>query len=169
MMSDFFHSPDGLGPFGTKPDVDIHDNELRAIHFPDVASGWDTSNATRIYFVGDHHAEKKDINYIPLSELQAALDSDPGVPLFVGGQQVRTDVVIKRILTWAWIESYIRTWSPLHAYQLKHPDDKERTGRGKDGDIVDRFIEELKARLPENKESVDVEWTMYLMMIKNTA
>lgn len=61
-----------------------------------------------------------------------------------------------------------RTWSPVHNYQTKYPDDKGKIGGGKSGDIVDRFIAELQERLPDNKDSVLVDWTMYLMMIKKS-
>lgn len=82
---------------------------------------------------------------------------------------VTTDVLIGRETTFDDLKPYFRTWSAVHRYHEKHPEDKGRIGRGKHGDIVDRFVEEMKDKLPEHTAEVEIEWPIYMMMVKKAS
>lgn len=65
---------------------------------------------------------------------------------------------------------YFRTWSPLHTYHEKHPEDLERA----DGDIATRFWRRLKEEvarvegreIPRDEERVDIEWPLALILAR---
>jgi trans-aconitate 3-methyltransferase len=73
---------------------------------------------------------------------------------------------MKATRSWQHMDSYLRTWSVLLSYHERHPEDKARQGRGKEGDILNRFLENLKDKLPLASDEVDIEWPLALMMIK---
>ncbi len=65
---------------------------------------------------------------------------------------------------------YFRTWSPLHTYHEKHPEDLGRA----DGDIATRFWRRLKEEvarvegreIPRDEERVDIEWPLALILAR---
>jgi hypothetical protein len=75
------------------------------------------------------------------------------------------------------LETYFRSFSALHEYHEKHPEDRARKGRGaKEGDIVDqlmgRVVQGLEKDGPrggEEQGEVEVGWPLVLMMIKKRA
>jgi hypothetical protein len=82
-------------------------------------------------------------------------------------------VILRKTLTWEGVEAYWRTWSSLHSYQEKHPEDKTAVG----GDIVTRFLDHAKAvvkssraqrNADENPELIDVEWPLALLIVRKT-
>lgn len=69
-------------------------------------------------------------------------------------------------MTWEDLLAYLRTFSSLHTYQEKYPEDLQRT----DGDIATRFLNRLKESV-ENHEGqsvteVDVEWPLALLLAR---
>ncbi|RSH87039.1 hypothetical protein EHS25_003527 [Saitozyma podzolica] len=74
------------------------------------------------------------------------------------------------------LETYFRSFSALHEYHEKHPEDRAKKGRGAEGDIVDRLmgkvVQGLEADGPRGDEEqgeVEVGWPLVLMMIKKRA
>lgn len=79
-------------------------------------------------------------------------------------------------MTWGAIEALVRTYSYLKVYHEQHPEDLTRA----DGDIVTRFMRDLKAeisRVDEQNgiakaseggldEEVEIEWPLDLVMYK---
>lgn len=86
--------------------------------------------------------------------------------------------LMRKTLSIASLEDYLRTWSSLHAYHEARPGDLEKKGKGKDGDIVDRLIvriqegltgDEKGGKAPGMEDDVEVAWPLVLMMIKRKA
>lgn len=73
-------------------------------------------------------------------------------------------------MTWDDLLAYLRTFSSLHTYHQKYPDDLKRS----DGDIAARFCNKLKAEVAqyENRdadaipEEIDVEWPVALILAR---
>jgi len=65
---------------------------------------------------------------------------------------------------WEAVGAYLHTFSSLHTYHQKHPEDKAKTGKGKDGDIADRVLEALKERVGE--DTVEIIEPLTLLMIR---
>ncbi|KAG8991745.1 hypothetical protein FRB93_002591 [Tulasnella sp. JGI-2019a] len=159
MIAEFSLGDDSLGPFWQQPGTSIIHSRLRDIAFP-KSSNWNSAQATRIDFQGPHHlSDEGEIRHLELSELEATLAS--GAESLVG--EVTTDVLLRKKLTWDGMKAYFRTWSAYHSYQEKYP---EQTGPGKDGDIVDQFVDGLKEKLSECENGVEVDWPIYSMMIR---
>lgn len=78
--------------------------------------------------------------------------------------EYKTDSILGKRMTWADMEGYLRTWSSLHSYHQSHPEDKAKAGKGKDGDVVDRFVEKLKEEV--GGDSFEIVEPLSLMMIK---
>ncbi|KAH9940649.1 S-adenosyl-L-methionine-dependent methyltransferase [Amylocystis lapponica] len=98
------------------------------------------SACERVYFTGTHHA---------------------GLP-------APRPVILRKRTTWAGLMEYLRTFSALHTFQERNPEDAGRA----DGDVALRFWrrlkEEVAARegrgLPGDEEEVEVEWPMALIL-----
>ena len=66
--------------------------------------------------------------------------------------------------------AYFRTFSSLHTFHEKHPDDLQRP----DGDIAVRFWNQLKSEvaekdksgLPKDTDEIDVEWPLALIVAR---
>ncbi|KAG8953978.1 hypothetical protein FRC04_000962 [Tulasnella sp. 424] len=156
MLRDFAANEDGLGPFWQQPGVSIVDSKYRSIQFPNN-SAWLPSSQVRVYLEGPDE-DGTSLPYRPFDEvLQTGLFIEP---------EWRTDTIMNRSLSLDDIAAYFRTWSAVHSYQKQYPNDKERTGQGADGDIVDRFVESLRQALQEPVGAVDVYWPVFLMMVQ---
>ena len=66
---------------------------------------------------------------------------------------------------------YFRTWSPLHTFHEKYPEDLGRP----EGDIATRFWRRLKEEVarvegreeaPRDEDVVDIEWPLALMLAR---
>ncbi|KAG8953948.1 hypothetical protein FRC04_000932 [Tulasnella sp. 424] len=159
LITQYSLGQDSLGPYW-EPGRKILDNHYRDVPFP-TSSEWDLDSARRVYFSGDLAPELKDVPvYYPLPA-EAGAQTLPDAP------EIRTDAIMGKTLPWDGVQSWLRTWSSLHTYQQRHPEDKERTGKGKEGDIADRFVEVLKDRL--GTETLDIQWPVSLIMIKKKA
>ncbi|KAG8983838.1 hypothetical protein FRB90_005705 [Tulasnella sp. 427] len=158
LVTQYSLGQDSLGPYW-EPGRKILDNHYRDVPFP-TSEEWDATTARRVYFAGDLTPE---LNGVPMHPLPAEGNEwdVPDVP------EVRTDAIMSKTMPWEGVQAWLRTWSALHNYQRRYPEDKERTGKGKDRDIVDRFVEVLKDRL--GTETVDVQWPVSLVMIKKKA
>ena len=74
-------------------------------------------------------------------------------------------------MTWDGLLAYLRTFSSLHTFHEKHPEDLQHP----DGDIAVRFLKRLKADVahndrsntPRNTDHVDVEWPMAVILARH--
>ncbi|KAG8904514.1 hypothetical protein FRC00_013937 [Tulasnella sp. 408] len=155
LITQYSLGADSLGPYW-EPGRKIVDNHYRDIPFPNSPE-WDLDSARRVYFSGNLAPELKDV---PMYGLPSEDESHtfPDLP------EIRTEAIMGKTMPWDAAQSWLRTWSSLHTYQQQHPEDKERTGKGKEGDMVDRFVEVLKDKL--GTETMDIQWPVSLMMIK---
>ncbi|KAI0316598.1 hypothetical protein OF83DRAFT_1125935 [Amylostereum chailletii] len=75
-------------------------------------------------------------------------------------------VILRKRMTWDDLLAYFRTFSSLHTYLERYPDDAQNP----DGDIAFRFWRTLKEKTAQedhgDPEFIDVEWPMALMMVK---
>lgn len=72
-------------------------------------------------------------------------------------------------MTWDALQQYLHTWSSLHTYHESYPDDLKRS----DGDISARLWKSLKDGVEKegnakDKEIVEVEWPLALLLVKRT-
>ena len=73
-------------------------------------------------------------------------------------------------MTWGGLLAYLRTFSSLHTFHEKYPDDLKRP----DGDIAARFLNGLKYHaaendggdIPKDADKVDVEWPVALILAR---
>ncbi|KEP54033.1 putative S-adenosylmethionine-dependent methyltransferase [Rhizoctonia solani 123E] len=142
LISEYSHSDESLGPHWQQPGRSILEGYLQKVPVPTCAP-WDPTSIRRVYYVGDH---------------------EPSL------QGEKLPIILRKHLTWDAFNSYLRTWSSLHDYLVKHPDDKDSEGR----DIVDRFIREVYEKgekLPGTnakvwREGFVAEWPLVLLLLK---
>ena len=158
LISAFANDADSLGPFWQQPGIARLENQYRDLHFP-TTRDWDLGTATRIYFEGPDDANKG----LPYYSLDEILKGNVEWP---NALEWRTDPVVTKYFTWDSMAEYFKTWSAVHSYQAQNPEDKERSGNGRDGDIVDRFVSRLKEVVGEDVEGIDVYWPLAAMLIK---
>lgn len=73
-------------------------------------------------------------------------------------------------MTWDDLLVYFRTFSSLHTYHERYPEDLQHP----DGDIAVRFWNQLKAEvadkdncdIPKNTDEIDVEWPLALILAR---
>ncbi|KAF9513084.1 hypothetical protein BS47DRAFT_1344601 [Hydnum rufescens UP504] len=106
---------------------------------------------SRVYYVGDHYS---------------TTGPNPAIRLTPGASEEMREVILRKIMTWRELENYLRTWSALHTFHAKHPEDRDHA----DGDIVQRFMRRLKEGVTDELKSpsdqVEVESPLALIMIK---
>ncbi|KAG8847462.1 hypothetical protein FRB96_001603 [Tulasnella sp. 330] len=160
LITEYSQGSHSLGPYWQQPGRGILERHIQEIAFPS-SNDWDATSARRIHFAGDLAPELKDMPFhaLPREDTGEAWQ----VPQDV---EFKSDSILEKKLTWDGIRSYLWTWSSLHEYHRKHPEDRERRGNGRDGDIADRFIEQLKEKVPAGLDGLDVSWPVSLMMIK---
>ncbi|GAB1520779.1 trans-aconitate methyltransferase 1 [Rhizoctonia solani] len=142
LIHDYSHGEKSLGPHWQQPGRSILEGYLQKIPLP-TSSPWDPSSIRRIYYVGDHEPDL---------------------------QGEKLPIILKKYLTWDAFKSYLRTWSSLHDYLVKHPNDKDSEGR----DIVDRLVKEVYEKgesLPDAdtkawKDGFIAEWPLALLLLK---
>jgi len=70
---------------------------------------------------------------------------------------------MQKKMMWIDFQQYLRTWSSLHAYHERYPEDLERP----DGDIVLRFWKSLKDEVgADDQDIVDIEWPLALILAR---
>ena len=68
-------------------------------------------------------------------------------------------------MTWTDLQQYLRTWSSLHTYHKRYPEDLKRP----EGDISVRFWNSLKAGVgAKDEDTVEIEWPLALMLVQKT-
>ncbi|TFK93422.1 S-adenosyl-L-methionine-dependent methyltransferase [Polyporus arcularius HHB13444] len=134
---------DSLGPYWERPGRTILDNHLLDVPDPTQALPGQFSSFERVFFTGAHY---------------------PALPN-------PRPVILRKSLTWAELMGYFRTWSPLHTYHEKYPEDLERP----DGDIATRFWRTLKeevarvekkTEIPKDEDIVEIEWPLALILAR---
>lgn len=69
-------------------------------------------------------------------------------------------------MTWADLHGYLETFSSLHTFRERYPDDSKR----EDGDIAKRFLNRLKAEVKDaggkDVDGVYVEWPVAMILAK---
>ena len=73
-------------------------------------------------------------------------------------------------MSWEDVLAYLRTFSALHTFHEKYPDDLQSP----EGDIAVRFLNSLKADVARNEQTnvegipseVDVEWPLALILAR---
>lgn len=150
----FAHDPtQSLGPHWEQPGRSILDAHLQPVPLPSSAP-WDPAFRHHIFFAGKYANAEGEIP-IESDKLEAN-----------GVKTELNDVIMKKWLDWKALDDYIRTWSSLHTFQAKHPEDKTAEG----GDIVQRFVKTVQAGIRDagdvDAKGLDVEWPVALIVIK---
>jgi hypothetical protein len=70
-------------------------------------------------------------------------------------------------MKWDELQQYFRTWSSLHTYHERYPEDLKKP----EGDIAVRFWKSLKDSVERegkaaDKSHVEVEWPVALLLVK---
>jgi len=127
-----------IGPYWQQPGRSILDN-----HFLDVPKATDVlpdkfTEWEHVFFSGSHHP------HLPSPQ----------------------PVILRKQMTWDDLLSYFRTFSSLHTYHERYPDDLKNP----DGDIAVRFWRSLREHTGQEQKSdsdiIEVEWPMALMMVR---
>lgn len=143
-----------LAPFWQQPGIDILEREYRDLVFP-ASERWDSGSATRLYFEGGDGGNKS----LPYYSLSAILDGHERWP---AEKEWRTDPITTKRFTWEILDAYLHTWSAVHSYHERYPEDKVADG----GDIVTRFVKGLRIKLGVDVEHFDLYWPVYVMLIR---
>lgn len=165
IVSAYQGGQDALGPHWSQPGRSIVEGLLDAVPFP-VTPAPDArllEDLPSIYDGGHPVASSIDE---PI-----ALDGkgwDASTAVRIKSDSLGRQWFLRPANTWNWdnLEGYLRSASALHVYHEAHPEDKAK--RGKEGDIVQRLLHDLKSGLAEEGErgdTVDVAWPLVLMMI----
>ncbi|KAH9919479.1 S-adenosyl-L-methionine-dependent methyltransferase [Epithele typhae] len=131
-----------LGPHWERPGRTIVDNHLLDVPDPLEAVPGKFSSFERVFFTGDH--------YLHLPN--------------------RRPVILRMDTTWAGLMGYLRTFSALHTFHGKYPEDLER----EDGDIATRFWRRLKQEVasvdgtgvPNDEDPITIEWPLALILAR---
>jgi hypothetical protein len=68
-------------------------------------------------------------------------------------------------MTWIDLQQYLHTWSSLHTYHERYPEDLERP----EGDIAARFWKSLKNGVgAKDQDTVEIEWPLALILVRRT-
>ena len=131
-----------MGTYWERPGRTILDNHLVDVPDPTQVLPDAFRSFERVFFTGEHYP--------------ALPDPRP--------------VILRKSMTWEELMCYFRTWSPLHTYHEKYPEDLERA----DGDIATRFWRKLKEEVarvegkevPRDDETIDIEWPLALIFAR---
>jgi len=78
-------------------------------------------------------------------------------------------VILKKTLTWEGLEAYLRSFSALHTYHERYPEDAAKKDKG-DGDIAQRFVKRLQEGVAQSTgskgDSIDIEWPLAIIMAR---
>ncbi|KAI0330664.1 S-adenosyl-L-methionine-dependent methyltransferase [Cubamyces sp. BRFM 1775] len=131
-----------LGTYWERPGRTILDEHLVAVPDPREVLPDKFSEFERVFFTGSHY---------------------PDLPN-------ARPVILRKRMSWEELLGYFRTWSPLHTFHEKHPEDLQR----EDGDIAVRFWRKLKEEVaraegkevPKDEDPVDIEWPLALILAR---
>lgn len=149
-----------LGPHWERPGRTIVDDHLVAVPDPNTVVPDAFTDFERVYFTGEiKHPSKKVEDLI-----RYYLYSGQHYPTLPNTRPV----ILHKKMTWDNLLAYLRTFSSLHTFHEKYPQDLERT----DGDIAVRFLNRLKDDVArqngEAGEEVDVEWPLALILARRS-
>lgn len=148
-----------LGPWWEQPGRSILDNHLQAVKFP-TDEAWDPASSQRIYFVGTQYPTAPDTN------LNGPISNSP---IKLGPSDQHRGVIMRKMLDWNNLESYLRTWSSLLNFHAAHPEDR----KDPEGDIVQRLVKVLKQGVEEDvgaeSTKVEIEFPLALLLIRKAA
>jgi hypothetical protein len=72
-------------------------------------------------------------------------------------------IILRKKMTWNDLQHYLRTWSSLHTYHERYPDDLKRP----DGDIAVRLWKSLKNGAgAKGHDTVDIDWPVALILVR---
>ncbi|SPO27252.1 related to TMT1 - trans-aconitate methyltransferase [Ustilago trichophora] len=163
---------DSIGEYWEQPGRSIVNQGLEPVPFPttypDIASHWDDTTAfKRTFSTSGLEADQIWSSWPPLpsTPLNTPGLSPEVVQQFEGNQ---AEATMDKHLTWDQMASYLRTWSATHTYLAQHKDDKQNN-KGKD--VVDRFLEKLKAEVTRANGGKEVQqlhlrWPLCFVLIK---
>ncbi|KAI0700292.1 S-adenosyl-L-methionine-dependent methyltransferase [Cytidiella melzeri] len=127
-----------LGPHWERPGRTIVDEHLVAIPDPETVVPGAFCDFERVYFTGDYYPNLPDTR----------------------------PVILRKKMSWDDLMSYLRTFSALHTFHEKYPEDLQRA----DGDIAGRFLHRLQEEVILQKgqaaEEIDVEWPLALILAR---
>ncbi|KAI0659100.1 S-adenosyl-L-methionine-dependent methyltransferase [Cubamyces menziesii] len=131
-----------LGTYWERPGRTILDEHLVAVPDPREVLPDKFSEFERVFFTGSHY---------------------PDLPN-------ARPVILRKRMSWEELLGYFRTWSPLHTFHEKHPEDLKR----EDGDIAVRFWRKLKEEVaraegkevPKDEDPIDIEWPLALILAR---
>ncbi|CAL1711001.1 unnamed protein product [Somion occarium] len=134
------NSETSLGPYWEQPGRNTVDNHFLDIPDPSSIVPGKFKDFERIFFVGDHH---------------------PTLPS-------PRPVVLRKNMTWNDLLEYLRTFSSLHTFHERYPEDLKNP----DGDIAVRFWGSLKELVSKqggnvrDTDQVEVEWPLALILAR---
>jgi hypothetical protein len=68
-------------------------------------------------------------------------------------------------MTWIDLRQYLYTWSSLHTYLERYPEDLKRP----DGDIAIRLWHSLMSGIgAKEQDTVDIEWPLALILVRRS-
>jgi hypothetical protein len=70
-------------------------------------------------------------------------------------------VILRKKMTWESLLSYFQTWSSLHTYLERYPEDRQHP----EGNVSVRFWNKLKGAASKDDE-VEVEWPVAMILVK---
>ncbi|EJD07831.1 S-adenosyl-L-methionine-dependent methyltransferase [Fomitiporia mediterranea MF3/22] len=146
----YTHGPDpatSLGPHWQQPGRSIVENLLQDIPSASSIVPGAFSSEDRVYFSGSHF---------------------PSLPN-------PRQVILHKKMRWTDFEDYLRSFSSLHTFQVRNPDDANHP----DGDVVKRFINALKTNMGiegfskagsngGDDAEVEIEWPLALILAKRS-
>lgn len=119
LIDEYCKGDNGLGPYWQEPGHTIGDNLYRDITSP-TSEEWDSASERRVYFTRAYYPEVE----LPEHSIPA-IDADDTSS---EERSFRTSITLSKPMAWAEIEEWWRSWSALHTYLDKHPEEKARTG-----------------------------------------
>ncbi|CCM01784.1 uncharacterized protein FIBRA_03851 [Fibroporia radiculosa] len=152
LIHTYVHGSDArttIGPYWEQPGRNILDDHLRPIPEPSAVCGpgvW--AESERVYFAGSHH---------------------PHLPN-------PRQVIMRKKTTWGGMLGYLRTFSALHTFLERYPEDKEHP----EGDVAVRFWKALRTQVARDKgiddasagsedDEVEIEWPLAIVMARRAA
>lgn len=140
LITDYAQGSDpdnSLGPHWQRPGRTVLEDHLVDVPTPKDISGSEKSfsEVNRLFFTGPYYPD------LPASQI--------------------LPVILRMKTTWNGLLGYFRTWSSLHTYLERHPDDLKR----EDGNIADRFWRSLmngaakeSGQTVKGEDEITVDW-----------
>ncbi|KII85655.1 hypothetical protein PLICRDRAFT_115646 [Plicaturopsis crispa FD-325 SS-3] len=137
LINAYAQGPDTLGPYWQQPGRSLLDGHLRGVPSATDVLPDKFSEFKRVYFSGDHY---------------------PDLPSPL-------PVILRKKMAWADLLPYLRTWSSLHTYHERHPEDLKNP----DGDIAQRLVKSLQNEAKAagaTGDEIEIEWPVALILAR---